>query len=342
MPRKNTGGNAARPKTLLAGQSQPAAQQSPKPLLLPRYDRIFKKIFGSKGNTDILRSLLSAILDMPPESLETITVEDPNLRQESGSADKCPVLDLKLTLSDGTGVDLELQVGSVSNMKKRIIFCTSKLVTEQLGAGNNYSMLHRVITVVITYFDLTGDPDAYHHRFFLYDKKHDNLFTNSLEIDILETGKLPKGEDGTPLWLWGKFFEAETEEEFNMLAEKNAEMGKAVTIIKRLSGSERERRIAEIEELARMDAEVMRMDAEANLRGAYNRGEEKGMDKGIEKGIEIGDAGGYERAKAEERAKKLESAVKLFKASVDSEVVAQSLGISVDELRKHSGDDVRQ
>jgi predicted transposase/invertase (TIGR01784 family) len=205
MPKKNIGKNTARPKTLPAGQSQSATPQSSKPLLLPRYDRIFKKIFGSKRNIDILRSLLSAILDLPSESLKTITIEDPNLRQESRSADKCPVLDLKLTLADGTSVDLELQVGSVSNMKKRIIFCTSKLVTEQLGAGNDYSLLHRVVTVVITYFDLTGDPDTYHHRFFLYDKMHDTLFTSSVELDILEIKKLPKREDGTPLWLWGKF-----------------------------------------------------------------------------------------------------------------------------------------
>jgi hypothetical protein len=205
MPKKDIGKNTARPKVPSAGKSKPTAPRSAKPLLLPRYDRIFKKIFGSKNNTDILRSLLSAVLDLPPEALKTITIDDPNLRQESRSADKCPVLDLKLMLADGTGIDLELQVGSVSNMKNRIVFCTSKLVTEQLGAGNNYSLLRRVVTVVITYFDLTGDPDAYHHRFFLYDKKHDIRFTSGLELDILEIEKLPKREDGTPLWLWGKF-----------------------------------------------------------------------------------------------------------------------------------------
>jgi predicted transposase/invertase (TIGR01784 family) len=114
-----------------------------------------------------------------------------------------------------------------------------------------------------------------------------------------------------------------------MLAEKNAEMGKAVTIIKRLSGSARERRIAEIEELARMDAE-------ANLRGAYNSGEAQGIEKGMEKGIDIG----YERAKAEERAEKLKFAVSLLQEGVPLEVVSRSSGISVDELRKHSAGDV--
>jgi hypothetical protein len=44
-----------------------------------------------------------------------------------------------------------------------------------------------------------------------------------------------------------------------MLAEKNAEIGKAVAIIKRLSGDARERRIAEMQEMARRD-EASRMN----------------------------------------------------------------------------------
>jgi predicted transposase/invertase (TIGR01784 family) len=64
-----------------------------------------------------------------------------------------------------------------------------------------------------------------------------------------------------------------------MLAEKNAEVGKAVTIIKKLSGSERERRLAEMEELARMD-EV------AGRRSAFNSGLAQGLEKGLEIGLE--------------------------------------------------------
>jgi chromosome segregation ATPase len=45
----------------------------------------------------------------------------------------------------------------------------------------------------------------------------------------------------------------------DMLAEKNAEIGKAVAIIKRLSGDARERRIAEMQEMARRD-EASRMN----------------------------------------------------------------------------------
>jgi predicted transposase/invertase (TIGR01784 family) len=170
---------------------------------------------------------------------------------------------------------------------------------------------------VITHFDLTGDPDAYIHRYFFHDNTRNKLFTKSAEIDILEIGKLPAEWDGTPLWLWGDFFRVETREEFEMLAEKNEEIGKAVTIIKRLSGDARARRLAEMEELARMDEA-------ANRRAAYNEGVEEGIEKGNEEG--------YGRAKAESLAEKLESAAKLLKAGVPPEVVSQSLGIPSGEL----------
>ena len=291
------------------------APETKKPLLLPRYDRVFKKIFGAKRNVGILRSFLSAVLELPREALKTITVEDPNLRMESRLADKGPVLDLKLTLADGTSVDIELQVGRVPEMKDRIVFCTSKLVAEQLGAGDGYGALRRVVTVAITHFDLTGDPNAYLHRFHFYDKKHDKLFTNSVEINILEVKKLPKREDGTPLWIWGKFFDAETEEEFDMLAKKSAEVDKAVMIIKRLSGSERERRIAEMREMAWRDEESIR-------RGMY--------DDGRAEGLKQGETAGYERAKAEN----LAVAAKLLREGVAPDAVARSFGMSRDAVDK--------
>jgi predicted transposase/invertase (TIGR01784 family) len=165
-------------------------------------------------------------------------------------------------------------------------------------------------------------------------QKHDKLFTNSVEINILEVKKLPKREDGTPLWIWGKFFDAETEEEFDMLAKKSAEVDKAVMIIKRLSGSERERRIAEMREMAWRDEESIR-------RGMYNEGRaeglEEGIEKGIEKGIEIGEAAGYERAKSEDLAEKHEFTAKLLREGVAPEVVARSFGMSRDAVDKLCG-----
>jgi hypothetical protein len=50
-------------------------------------------------------------------------------------------------------------------------------------------------------------------------------FSSLLQIDTLELPKLPRGEDGTPLWDWLKFLKAESKEELQMLAKRNPDVG---------------------------------------------------------------------------------------------------------------------
>ena len=48
----------------------------------------------------------------------------------------------------------------------------------------------------------------------LYDAEAGIEFTDVLEIHTLELEKLPEGEDGTRLYDWAKFIDAESDEEF--------------------------------------------------------------------------------------------------------------------------------
>jgi predicted transposase/invertase (TIGR01784 family) len=144
-----------------------------------------------------------------------------------------------------------------------------------------------------------------------------------MEIDIVEVTKLPKEGDGTPLWLWGRFFKAETEEEFDMLAKKDADVEKAVTIIRRLSGSERERRLADMEELARMD-EV------AGRRVAYN----EGIAKGKAEGIAEGKAEGIAEGKAELEKAKNEFAKSLLGSNVPVDTISKATGLSRKDIER--------
>jgi uncharacterized protein YceH (UPF0502 family) len=56
---------------------------------------------------------------------------------------------------------------------------------------------------------------------------------------------LPDGADGTKLYDWAKFIAAETEEELNMLAERNPEVGRAVIKLKKMSADEKARDLYE-------------------------------------------------------------------------------------------------
>ena len=96
---------------------------------------------------------------------------------------------------------------------------------------------------------------------YFYDSDARIEFSDIIEIHTLEFSKLPEGVDGTLLYDWAKFIDAETEEELNMVAERNPEVQKAVVRLEVLSGDERARYIAEMEEKAWRDMQSHKKDA---------------------------------------------------------------------------------
>ena len=93
----------------------------------------------------------------------------------------------------------------------------------------------------------------YHHRFTFYDPEAGVEFSDIIEIHTLELRKLPKGTDGTELYDWAKFIDAETEEELTMLSERNPQIGRAVVKLRELSADEKARDLYERREKARRD-----------------------------------------------------------------------------------------
>ena len=74
-------------------------------------DYVFKRVFGKKGNENILKDLLEAILDI---KIEKVEVQNPEIPKEA-IEDKLSVLDIKAELNKNTIVDIEMQ--HVSRMK---------------------------------------------------------------------------------------------------------------------------------------------------------------------------------------------------------------------------------
>jgi predicted transposase/invertase (TIGR01784 family) len=138
-------------------------------------------------------------------------------------------------------------------LKNRIVFYDAKLVTEQIGSGDDYAAVKRVISIVITDEELIAASPRYHHRFTLYDKDAGVEFTDLLEIHSLELSKLPCDADGTPLYDWARFIAAETEKELDMLSERNQTISRAVVKLRELSADERARDIYERREKQRRD-----------------------------------------------------------------------------------------
>jgi predicted transposase/invertase (TIGR01784 family) len=220
--------------------------------LLPvKSDFVFKLIFGDQRNVDILADFLKSVLDIPDEEYDRITVVDPHIKKESAD-DKYGILDVKIHTKGGLVVQVEIQVEPIHDMKQRTIYGQSKMITEQMSSGKNWSVIKRVVSIIITDFTLVAESDKYHNQF--HQRTADGIqFTDLTEINTLELNKLPTSTDKTDLWYWMEFIKSKGGENMEMLAERSPQMRKAVGVLKELSADERTRMLFEEREKARRD-----------------------------------------------------------------------------------------
>ena len=289
--------------------------------LSPRYDVIFKNIFG-KDHIPVLADFLMAVLDLPADEYQDIRVEDPHLlgRRKGG---KLGILDLRVTTKSGNHLSVELQVAPQPSIWKRISFYNARLQTDQMAAGDDYDKINRAISILISYPVLIEGTVEFHNRFSLYDKRTKISYPDSPEIHVLEVQKA-RSADESPLADWLRFFAAETEEEFHMTAQTRPAIGEAWGIIQYLSADEETRRLAEYEEMARRD------EADRQ-KGAYKKGLEDGEQEGLQKGLQKG--------RLEGRQEGLSSVVKnLLRQKMPDEAIMDATGLSLEEIKRLAAD----
>lgn len=230
-------------------------EQQGLPVILPvKSDLIFRIFFADERNQDDLVSLLKAVLRLPEDDYDEIEIADPHLLPEYVD-DKYAIIDVKLHTKSKKIVHIEIQLKITPELSKRVVYYTSKLVTEQIGSGGNYDEIQNVISIIILDKTLIQNSPKYHHRFILYDREAGVEFTDIVEVNTIELDKLPEATDGTQLYDWAKFINAKTEEELTVIAERNPQIGKAVVKLRQLSADERTRDLYERREKARRDIE---------------------------------------------------------------------------------------
>ncbi|GHT94783.1 hypothetical protein FACS1894141_2110 [Spirochaetia bacterium] len=241
-------------------------------LLSPLYDDAVKIIFGDQKNIANTAGLLKAIPVLPEEEFDRLLIVDPFLKR-LWKRDKQGVLDIKVNTHSGKVVQIEVQVRQFPPMRSRIVYYLSKMLIEQMKAGYDYQKIQQTISVVICDHVLLKDETGYLNTYELRNVKSGNRFTDLMKVIILELPKVPKEDDGTAVWPWMQFFKSRTAKEVDMLAAKHPEVSGPVAEIKRLSWSERRRKIAD-------EKERIRRDNFAMMEYIKERGMEEGRTEG--------------------------------------------------------------
>jgi len=231
------------------------------PILSAKYDVIFRLLFADERNAEDLINLLKSIIDLPNDDYDDIEISDPHLLPDY-IGDKLAIIDVKLRTKSRKIIHIDIQLKVNAALKNRVAFYNAKLITEQIGSGDQYEEINKVISIIITEEILIPSSQRYHHRFKYYDADAGVEITDLTEIYTIELNKLPQDTDGTELYDWAKFIAAETEEELEMITKRNPQVGRTAVKLRKLSADEQARDMFERREKGLRDYNTALSEAE--------------------------------------------------------------------------------
>jgi len=269
-------------------------------IMSPKYDFVFKYIFGKEKHKDLLISLLSDILAISEEEFEGIEIINSELIKEF-KEDRKGILDVRVRTKLGKQIDVEIQILPTEYMAERTMFYWSKMYTSQIKPGDTYDKLKKCVTINIVDFKCTPIKKLYSSYHLTEDESAYRL-TDILEIHFLEIPKLFDEEivrdENDPIVQWMEFLDAKSKGVIEMLAEKNKDIKKAYDLLQIISKDEKARMLYESRQ-----AEIS--DQLTRIKSA----EEKGKLEG-----------------------KLEDAISFLKLGVNEEIVDRGTGLSVEKV----------
>jgi len=150
---------------------------------LIRFDWAIKRLLRNKANFTVLEGFLSELLK-EKITIETILESEGNQKFEN---DKFNRVDILVKNSKGEMVIVEIQNQNEYDYFHRMVYGTSKVITEYISVGEPYKNVKKVYSVNIVYFDLgQGDDYIYYGRTdFVGIHKKDKLKLSDKQIEIL-------------------------------------------------------------------------------------------------------------------------------------------------------------
>ncbi|MBF0293818.1 MAG: Rpn family recombination-promoting nuclease/putative transposase [Magnetococcales bacterium] len=130
-----------------------------KPRRLITFDWALKRLLRSKTNFDVLEGLLSELLMTDVKIIELLDGES----NRDSPLDKYNRVDMKVKNSQGELILIELQFEREHDYLQRLVYASSRAVTEHLQAGDAYVKIPKIISISILYFDLGQGRDYIYH-----------------------------------------------------------------------------------------------------------------------------------------------------------------------------------
>ncbi|MDR3188622.1 MAG: Rpn family recombination-promoting nuclease/putative transposase [Prevotellaceae bacterium] len=135
------------------------ATTPPKSRVLISFDYALKRLLRNKANYAVLEGFLSELL-MRDVKVKSIGESEGNKQHLE---DKYNRVDIMVEEASGEVMIIELQFVREVDYFHRMLYGTSKVVTERMHTGNKYMSIPKVYSINIVYFDLGQGKDYVYH-----------------------------------------------------------------------------------------------------------------------------------------------------------------------------------
>lgn len=324
-----------------------------------RFDWAMKKLLRNKANFVVLEGLISTLLNKDITIVHLLESES----NKEDRDDKQNRVDLLAEDSNGDKFIIEVQSESEYSYFQRILFGTSKLITEYINTGQGYDKVQKVYSINIVYFDLGRGTDYIYHGKTEFRGVHTN------DILSLSPFQKQKYECDEVSDLYPEYYILKVNG-FNAVAKssleewiqflKNGEIpenpkakglkeAQKIMLYESMSKSDKAAYQALVKEEVILRANVVTAMGEGRLEGLAEgraEGRVQGLAEGRAEGIAEGRAEGRVQGLAEGRAEgiaegraegraeeKLSIARNLISIGMDLSSVSQATGLSIEELK---------
>ena len=207
-------------------------------IMLPTVDFCFAELMK---NDKVRKGFIAALLGVSPEEVED-TMMLPAALGGNWPDDKLGILDVHVLLADGTRMNMEMQVKYFECWDERVLFYMGRMFAGQIKKGEPYEKLQKCIHVSILDFVHFPDDVQCYRTIHFRDDKTGNVYSDKMEIQILELKKLQKEvRTGEDVILWMKFFSGKSREEFESVAKANEYLNEAYHTLRTMSADEKKR-----------------------------------------------------------------------------------------------------
>lgn len=153
-----------------------------------RFDWAMKRMLRDKANFGVLEGLLTVLFERKITILEILESES----NQKTADDKFNCVDIKAKEENGDIIIVEVQNTRELYYLERILYGTSKAITEHISLGDSYKEVKKIYSISILYFDIGKGKDYLYHGTTNFIGVHtgDSLEVSAKEEDAI-IRKLP-------------------------------------------------------------------------------------------------------------------------------------------------------